>query len=74
MPFDITSGLNMAEERISKLEDRVLKTSKREKETKRLKKQSRVSKNKHNYQRCYKHIMGILEGEERQEKKKYLKQ
>ena len=39
MPFDVTSGLNMAEERISKLEDMMLKTSKREKEKKkRLKK------------------------------------
>ena len=40
MLFDVTSGLIMAEERISKLEDMVLKTSKREKKTKRLKKQS----------------------------------
>lgn len=35
MPFDVTSGLNMAEERISKLEDMMLKTSKREKEKKK---------------------------------------
>lgn len=39
MPFDVTSGLDMAEERISKLEDMMLKTSKREKgKKKRLKK------------------------------------
>lgn len=74
MPSDITSGLNMAEERISKLEDMMLKTSKREEKKKRLKKQGRVSKNRYNYQGCYRHTMGILEGEERQEKKKYFKQ
>lgn len=35
MPSDITSGLNMAEERISKLEDMMLKTSKREEKKKK---------------------------------------
>lgn len=39
MPFDVTSGLNMAEERISKLEDMMLKLPKeKEKKKKRLKK------------------------------------
>ena len=66
----LTTTLNMAEKRISELEEILAETAKTEKEKKRLKKRD-ILKLWDSYRRCNIHVIGIPEGEERKEQKKY---
>lgn len=72
--FDrLTSRQDTAEERISELEDISGQTFKTEKLSLK-KEQNRISKDCGQLGKANKHVMGILEGEERKEQRKYLQQ
>ena len=70
----LLSRLDQTEKRISKLEDISIEISKTEKQTEKRSKPFNIQELWNNYKRCNICIMGIPEGEERKEQKKYLKQ